>query len=203
MRTTGSTPLNPVTTHAHPPGNRGQPPSVPLNIVQLWRRRESNLCERSEQKRETTRTYPPNPRNRLDKSLPFAPAPIRMMPPDGAESGHKEGPKFGAVSSGEARLSLSSRVNLGATMSRPEKLIPSSLEEAVAELKRDPSHPVHARVDGLDVEVRVLPSNETSLGAGSRLAAIGPWEGIALEELDRILREGREAGGSAPAPDMP
>ncbi len=88
-------------------------------------------------------------------------------------------------------------------MSRPEKLIPPSLEEAVAELKRDPSHPVHARVDGLDVELRVLPSNETHPGAGSRLAAIGPWEGIALDELDRILREGREAGGSAPAPEMP
>ncbi len=125
------------------------------------------------------------------------------MPPFGAESGHKEGTKLGAVSSDAARPSRPSRVNLGATMSRPEKLIPSSLEEAVAELKRDPSHPVHARVDGLDVELRVLPSNETSLGAGSRLAAIGPWEGIALEELDRILREGREAGGSAPAPDMP
>jgi hypothetical protein len=89
-------------------------------------------------------------------------------------------------------------------MSRPEKQIPASLEEAVAQLKRDPSHPVHARVDGLDVELRVLlPSNETSLGVGSRLAAIGPWEGIALKELDRILREGREAGGSAPAPEMP
>ena len=88
-------------------------------------------------------------------------------------------------------------------MSRPEKLIPWSLEEAVAELKRDPSHPVHARVDGLDVELRVVPSNETSLGVGSRLAAIGPWDGIALEELDRILREGREAGGSAAPPEMP
>jgi hypothetical protein len=88
-------------------------------------------------------------------------------------------------------------------MSRPETFIPASLEEAVAELKRDPSHPVQARVDGLDVELRVVPSNETSLGVGSRLAAIGPWEGIALDELDRILREGREAGGSAPAPEMP
>lgn len=88
-------------------------------------------------------------------------------------------------------------------MSRPEKRIPSSLEEAVAELKRDPSHPVQARVDGLDVELRALPSNETPLGAGSRLAAIGPWEGVALDELDRILREGRGAGGSAPAPEMP
>ena len=88
-------------------------------------------------------------------------------------------------------------------MSRPEKLIPSSLEEAVAELKRDPSHPVHARVDGLDVELRVVPSNETSLGVGSRLAAIGPWDGIALEELDRILRGGREAAAAPLAPDMP
>ena len=77
------------------------------------------------------------------------------------------------------------------------------MDEAVAELKRDPSHPVQARVDGLNVELRVVPSNETSPGVGSRLAAIGPWEGIALEELDRILREGREAGGSAPAPEMP
>jgi hypothetical protein len=29
-------------------------------------------------------------------SLPFAPAPIRTLPPFGAESGHKEGTKFGA-----------------------------------------------------------------------------------------------------------
>jgi hypothetical protein len=88
-------------------------------------------------------------------------------------------------------------------MSRPEKLIPASLEEALAELKRDPSHPVQVRVDGLDVELRVVPSNDAHAGAGSRLAAIGPWEGIALGELERVLREGREAGGSASAPEMP
>lgn len=88
-------------------------------------------------------------------------------------------------------------------MSRPEKLVPSSLEEAVAELKRDPSQPVRARVDGLDMELRVLPSNETQPGVGTRLAAIGPWEGIALDDLVRILREGRESGGSAAAPEMP
>lgn len=71
--------------------------SPPLNSAQLrskWRRRESNPCEGSEQKREKTRTYPPNPRNRLDESLPFAPAPSHMMPSNGAESGHKEGKKF-------------------------------------------------------------------------------------------------------------
>ena len=88
-------------------------------------------------------------------------------------------------------------------MPRPEKLIPSSLEEAVTELKRDPSRPVHARVDGLDVELRVVSSSETHPGVGSRLAAIGPWEGIALDELARILREGRESGGSAAPPEMP
>jgi len=88
-------------------------------------------------------------------------------------------------------------------MSRPEKLIPLGFEEAVAELKRDPSHPVHARVDGLDFELRIIPSNETQPGVGSRLAAIGPWEGVALEDLMRILREGRESGGSAAPPEMP
>jgi hypothetical protein len=60
-------------------------------------------------------------------------------------------------------------------MSRPEKLIPSSLKEAVADLdERDPSHPVHARVDGLDFELRIIPSNETKLGFGSKLAPSGP-----------------------------
>jgi hypothetical protein len=88
-------------------------------------------------------------------------------------------------------------------MSRPEKLIPSSLDEAIAELRRDPSHPVHAKVDGLEVELRVVPPNETHTGIGTRLAAIGPWEGIALDDLMKILREGRESGGSAAPPEMP
>ena len=82
-------------------------------------------------------------------------------------------------------------------------MIPQSLEEAVAELKRDPSQPVHLRIDGLDVELRVLPSTETHTGVGTRLAAIGPWEGIALEDLERILRDSREAGGSTAPPELP
>jgi len=139
----------------------------------------------------------------LDLSLPFDPAPSRLVPSNGAESGHKEGTKSIGVRALESETSLCDHGSLWSTMSRPEKLIPPSLEEAVAELKRDPSHPVHARVDGLDVELRVVPSNETQPGLGSRLAAIGPWEGIALEELQRILREGRESGGSADAPELP
>ncbi len=88
-------------------------------------------------------------------------------------------------------------------MSRPEKLIPPGLADAIAQLKRDPAHPVQARVDGLDVELRVVPSNETQPALGARLAAIGPWEGVALDDLMKILREARESGGSAEAPDMP
>jgi len=141
--------------------------------------------------------------NRLDRSLPFDPAPSHMIPSNGAESGHKEGTKSRPTSGDLRRRRDHPCGSFIVTMSRPEKLIPSSLEEAVAELKRDPSHPVHARVDGFDVELRVVPSNETHPGVGSRLAAIGPWEGIALDELDRILREGREAGGSAAPPEMP
>src|SRR3954464_14199672 len=143
-----------------------------LKDAEKWRRRESNPCDGSEQKREMTPTYPPNPRNRLDLSLPFDPAPSRLVPSNGAESGHKEGTKSIGVRALESETSLCDHGSLWSTMSRPEKLIPPSLEEAVAELKRDPSHPVHARVDGLDVELRVVPSNETQPGLGSRLAAI-------------------------------
>jgi hypothetical protein len=71
-----------------------------------------------------------------------------------------------------------------------------TLEEAVAQLKRDPSHPVHARVEGLEVELRVVGTGDTRPGLGSRLAAIGPWEGIALDDLMRLLAEARAAGGT-------
>jgi hypothetical protein len=88
-------------------------------------------------------------------------------------------------------------------MSRPERKVPQSVEEAVAELKRDPTHPVHAVVDGLDVELRVVPATGAQPGLGTRLATIGPWEGIGLDELTKMLREAREAGGSAAPPEMP
>src|SRR5262249_27503376 len=103
-------------------GPAGRSPSRPQ-----WRRREANPWEGSKQKRETTRTYPPSPRNRLDKSLPFDPAPSRPVPAFGAESGHKEGTKSAAKSSAAARPSTPAHGSLGLTMSRPEKLIPTSL----------------------------------------------------------------------------
>ena len=79
----------------------------------------------------------------------------------------------------------------------------NSLEEAWAKLKRDPSHPVQAHVDDLDVELRVVAVSkaETTPGIGDCIAAAGPWEGETTDELIQILREGRDAGGSAEPPE--
>ena len=85
----------------------------------------------------------------------------------------------------------------------PHKHLPATLEEALARLKRDPSHPVRARVDDLEVELRSVTGekDEATPGLGDRIAAAGPWEGETTEELLRILREGRDAGGSAEPPE--
>ena len=74
----------------------------------------------------------------------------------------------------------------------------ATLEEALAKLKRDPSQPVRAQVDDLDVELRAVPHRRRQgPGLGTRMAALGPWQGESTEEIIRILREGREAGGRA------
>ncbi len=49
-------------------------------------------------------------------------------------------------------------------------------------LKPDPSHPVHARVDDLDVELRAVPHRRRQEpGLGSRMAALGPWAPVWAE----------------------
>lgn len=89
-------------------------------------------------------------------------------------------------------------------VARPEKHIPKSLEEAVAELKRDPRRPVHVRVDELEVEIRVVEKPAPAgAGLGDRMAAAGPWQGETEEEILAILREARRAGGSEEPPAMP
>ena len=52
----------------------------------------------------------------------------------------------------------------------------TTLEEAIAKLKREPGEPVRAHVDGLTVELRALPSLETDKLPGDLLAEIG-WQG--------------------------
>lgn len=89
-----------------------------------------------------------------------------------------------------------------AAVATPEKQRQTTLDEAVAQLKRDPNHPVRARVGELDVEIRVVSGGlQDQTGLGDLMAAAGPWEGESTEELIRILREGRDAGGSAEPPD--
>jgi hypothetical protein len=90
-------------------------------------------------------------------------------------------------------------------MARPEKRIPSTLEEAVAELRRDPSTPVHLVVDGIEVEVRraepaPIPGASDQSNLGDRIAALGPWEGESTDDLVQIIRQGRD--GSQALPDL-
>jgi hypothetical protein len=88
-------------------------------------------------------------------------------------------------------------------MATPQYKIPKTLEEALAKLRDDPSRPVRAQLDELDVELRVVTAQreEAAPGLGDRMAAAGPWEGETADELIRILREGRDAGGSAEPPE--
>jgi hypothetical protein len=90
------------------------------------------------------------------------------------------------------------------TMARAEK---AEFEDAVAELKRDPAHPVRLQVGDMEVELRVVeatpaPLPVNSLRFGDRLAAHGPWEGESTEELLELIHEGRKAGGSAEPPKL-
>ena len=85
-------------------------------------------------------------------------------------------------------------------MATAEAQIPITLEEALDRLKRDPSHPVHAHVDDLDVELRVVGKSEMPLG--DFMAEGGGWKGESPEEILRILREARAAGTSSEPPKL-
>jgi hypothetical protein len=89
-----------------------------------------------------------------------------------------------------------------AAVATREEQRPTTLDEALAQLKRDPDHPVRARVGELDVELRVVGGGvQAQAGLGDLMASAGPWEGESTEELIHILREGRDAGGSAEPPE--
>ena len=104
-------------------------PGARRDSARLWRRRESNPCEGSEQKRGATRTCPPTQQNRLDRSLPFAPAPYHMVPPFGAESGHQEGTKVGEALDGIVRAVPET---VDAVNSGPSRVRDASIDALVA-----------------------------------------------------------------------
>ncbi len=52
-----------------------------------------------------------------------------------------------------------------------------TIDEALQQLKREPGEPVRAMVEGLTVEVRVVPDLPVRRSAAELFAEIGPWEG--------------------------
>ena len=73
-----------------------------------------------------------------------------------------------------------------------------TLDEALQRLKREPGEPVRATVDGMTVEVRVVPDVPTRRSAADAFAAIGPWKGETTEEMLTFLAEARRQGSHRP-----
>jgi hypothetical protein len=79
---------------------------------------------------------------------------------------------------------------------------PLTIEDALAALKRDPTHPVRVHVDAvdMDVELRAVATPAPEIPLGDFLAQGGGWQGESHDEILTILREGRKAGGSKEPP---
>jgi hypothetical protein len=82
----------------------------------------------------------------------------------------------------------------------PEKKRPTTLEEAIAQLKRDPLHAVRMHVNDVDVEVHLVKGEERKQRLGDFMAEGGGWKGESADEILRFLREAREAGGTTEPP---
>jgi hypothetical protein len=61
----------------------------------------------------------------------------------------------------------------------------------VAQLKRDPSHPVRVTVNDVEVELRLVGGGRSEQSGHDILAGIEPWQGESTEEFLRIIQEGR------------
>ena len=85
-------------------------------------------------------------------------------------------------------------------MAPPQTQMPKALEEALAKLGHDPSHPVRAHLDELDVELRAVEKPKMRLG--DFMAEGGGWKGESAEEISRIIREARAAGTSSEPPKL-
>jgi hypothetical protein len=75
-----------------------------------------------------------------------------------------------------------------------EVKVEKTLDEALQRLKREPGEPVRATVDGMTVEVRVVPDPPVIRSAADVFAEIGPWEGETTEEMLKFLAEARRQG---------
>jgi hypothetical protein len=82
----------------------------------------------------------------------------------------------------------------------PEKKRPTTLDEAVDQLKRDPLHPVRLHVNDVDIEVHLVKPEQGTQRLGDFMAEGGGWKGESPDEILRILREARKSGGTAEPP---
>jgi len=77
-----------------------------------------------------------------------------------------------------------------------------TLDEVLAQLKKDPGRPVRARVGELTIEVRAVDEREAARSAADVFAELGPWAGESTEEILHLLAEARRRGGQRPAPEL-
>jgi len=77
-----------------------------------------------------------------------------------------------------------------------------TIEEAVEQLKRDPTQPVRTRVGDLTIEVRAIEEPTSGRTAAAVFAELGPWEGETTEEVLAILAQARHRGGQRPVPEL-
>ena len=77
-----------------------------------------------------------------------------------------------------------------------------TLEEVVAQLKRDPGHPVRAKVGDLTIEVRAVDGPGAGKSAADVFATLGPWAGESTEEILPVLAEARRSGGRRSVPEL-
>jgi len=77
-----------------------------------------------------------------------------------------------------------------------------TLEDVVAQLKRDPDHPVRAKVGDLTIEVRAVDGQVSGKTAADVFGELGPWAGESTEEILGLLAEARRLGGRRSVPEL-
>jgi hypothetical protein len=80
--------------------------------------------------------------------------------------------------------------------------VAKTIEEAVEQLKRDPSQPVRTRVGGLTIEVKAVPEVLADRSAAELFVELGPWAGESTEQMLELLASSRRQGGRRSVPDL-
>jgi hypothetical protein len=75
-----------------------------------------------------------------------------------------------------------------------EVKVAKTLADAIDQLKRNPARPVRAHVQGLTVEVRVVPEAPAGRSAAELFDQVGAWAGETTDEILAILADARRKG---------